>query len=111
MNRKLVYGGMTAVALFATLTSCDRDTSTLEPALFNTDPLVFDDTFAPGTDYQAFLFSTVTAISLDRLETIEGSASIRVDVPGPESFAGGAIVGRRSPESLRLQRAHVLGHV
>jgi hypothetical protein len=51
---------------------------------------VFLDGFSPGTDFQAFLGSDFTALSIDTEEKYSGSASLKVAVPGPGAFAGGA---------------------
>jgi hypothetical protein len=76
------------------LSGCGRDTDALKPAPPNDDPVVFDDTFGSGVDYQAFLNSKVDAVSIVTDEKAEGTASLKVTVPAPghptDWFAGGA---------------------
>jgi len=90
--RALAVTLLTGAALAAGCS--DRDTSTLEPFQATTEPLVFDDDFTPGLDFQAFLGSRTDAVSIDASVAYEGSASLRVFVPLPTdpagSFAGGA---------------------
>jgi len=73
---------------------CDRDTSGLKPAPGNTDPIVFDDDFGDGVDYQAFLDSKLDAVQLDTNDPQEGTTCLKITVPGPSNdppyFAGGA---------------------
>lgn len=80
--------------VLGTLSSCGRDTKTLQPAPPNDDPVVFDDTFGDGVDYQAFANSKVDAVSIVTNEKYAGEASMRVEVPAPghptDWFAGGA---------------------
>ncbi len=79
-------------ALCATA-GCERDTSGLKPYPLSTDPVVFDDQFGDGVDYQAFQDSKLDAISVVTDEYYSGTASIKVIVPGPGEagwFAGGA---------------------
>ncbi|MGD8395766.1 MAG: hypothetical protein PVF43_09855 [Candidatus Eiseniibacteriota bacterium] len=87
----------TALAMLAA-TGCERDLDGLSPVPPNTDPVVFDDTFGEGVDYQAFLGSRVDAVSIDPEERYVGSASLRVIVPpagDPSgSYAGGAFTTR-----------------
>lgn len=81
-------------AAVVTLGCSDRDLSTLPPAPGNDDPLVFDDSFGAGVDYQAFAGSMPDAVSIDNSQARVGSASLRVTVPGPDvtdgTYAGGA---------------------
>ncbi len=79
----------------AALPGCsERDLAGLAPAPISDDPLVFDDTFGDGVDFQAFLGSSLTAVAIDRDVFFAGAASLRVTVPGPGveggTFAGGA---------------------
>jgi hypothetical protein len=73
---------------------CERDTSGLQPAPGNTDPIVFDDNFGNGVDYQAFENSKLDAVQMDTEDPAQGTACLKVTVPGPSSdppyFAGGA---------------------
>lgn len=90
----------TALAVLALLTlalllSCsERDLSELSLAPINDDPVVFDDDFGDGVDYQAFMGSVFSAVSVDASQAFAGSASLKVTVPGPDSengtYAGGA---------------------
>ncbi len=83
-----------AVALLAFGGCSERDLSTLSPAPGSTDPVVFDDAFGTGVDYQAFAGSKTDAVTIDPSEAKVGSASLRVTVPGPGAsegtYAGGA---------------------
>jgi hypothetical protein len=88
-----------ALTTLLTLSSCSRDESTMRPAPANTDPNVFTDTFAPGIDYQAFLNSKYDALQIDNEVRYNGTASLRITVPGPDEatedanwFAGGTMV-------------------
>jgi len=71
---------------------CGRDTGTLPEASASTNPVVFDDDFSEGLDFQAFQWSDEYALDMDFEVVYRGSASLKVDVPGPGSFAGGAFV-------------------
>jgi hypothetical protein len=77
----------------------DRDVSELELAPINDDPVVFDDTFGEGVDFQAFQGSQLDAVSIDTSVKFAGTASLKVTIPGPGSqsgtFAGGAFVSGR----------------
>lgn len=79
------------LALSASLAAgcSDRDTGSLQPA--RPDPTVFDDGFPLGGDFQAFGDSDVTALEIDDTEFYAGTASLRVNVPPPGSYAGGAL--------------------
>jgi hypothetical protein len=77
---------------FASL-GCSRDTDTLAPATANNDPIVFSDNYGSGATYQAFLDTKTDAVQIDTQVMYQGSASLRVTVPGPdpvEWFSGGA---------------------
>jgi hypothetical protein len=73
---------------------CERDTSGLLPAPGNTDPIVFDDNFGNGVDYQAFEDSKTDAVQMDTSDPAQGTTRLKVTVPGPSDtppyFAGGA---------------------
>ncbi|MBD3336962.1 MAG: hypothetical protein GF355_15725 [Candidatus Eisenbacteria bacterium] len=79
---------------FAQFGCSERDLSTLAPAPGNTDPVVFDDAFGDGVDYQAFADSRFDAVTLDSDQARVGTTSLRVTIPEPGStdgtFAGGA---------------------
>ncbi len=84
-----------APAALLALGGCsERDLSELSPAPASNDPLVFDDAFGDGVDYQAFAGSKTDAVAIDANEAKVGSASLRVTVPGPGAtegtYAGGA---------------------
>ncbi|MBD3336373.1 MAG: hypothetical protein GF355_12740, partial [Candidatus Eisenbacteria bacterium] len=72
----------------------ERELSKLAPAPGNTDPVVFDDDFGEGVDYQAFADSWFDAVDLDSDQARVGTTSLKVTVPGPGftegTFAGGA---------------------
>jgi hypothetical protein len=80
-----------ALAIMAAA-GCTRDTEGLEPAGASTDPVVFTDDFGAWLDFQAFRWSDEYALNTDRQESFRGTASLRIDVPGPGAFAGGAFV-------------------
>jgi hypothetical protein len=75
---------------------CSRDKGTLEPAPISTDPVVFTDNFGAHVDFQAFLNSKLDAVQIDTDVKFDGTASLRISVPGPGDptgwFAGGAFV-------------------
>ncbi len=81
-----LLGALAAVA------NCTRDLSTLGPAEYPTDAGVFDNGFAPGVRYEAFAGSQLDAISEDGGTAYTGTVSLKVTVPGPGSYAGGAFV-------------------
>jgi hypothetical protein len=73
---------------------CADHEGTLAPTL--KDPVVFDDAFSAGVDYQAFLGSKYDAVGTDTTVKYDGSTSLKVVVPAvgdpSGSFAGGAFV-------------------
>jgi hypothetical protein len=69
---------------------CSRDTGTLQPAPPITDPVVFDDDFGSKVDFQAFMGSYLYALTIDAQEKHDGVASLKVTVPPPGAYAGGA---------------------
>lgn len=93
-TRPLVFGVLVLLALAGPFGCSERDLSELRLAPINDDPVVFDDNFGDGVDYQAFQGSLFTAVSVDAGEAFAGGASLRVTVPGPDeeggTFAGGA---------------------
>jgi len=78
---------------------CERSTDGLRPFPLSTDPVVFEDTFGDGVDFQAFLGSKVDAVSIDTNERHSGTASLKVTVPAPGNpagtYAGGAFVANK----------------
>lgn len=82
---------LTLVALAALAVSgCDRDSGTLEPAKAPTDPIVFNDDFGSNVDFQAFMGSDYYALTIDATEKHDGIASLKVVVPPPDQWVGGA---------------------
>jgi hypothetical protein len=73
---------------------CERDTTGLDLAPFDTNPVVFSDVF-DGIDYQAFLGTKLDALDIDTDEVYRGEASIKITVPSAGdpsgTYAGGAI--------------------
>jgi hypothetical protein len=83
-----------AAALLA-VAGCERDTTGLDLAPFDTNPVVFEDVFN-GIDFQAFSNTKLDALDvLDDGEQYRGEASIKITVPGvgdpSGAYAGGAI--------------------
>lgn len=80
-----------AVAAFLLAAGCstERDTSGLGPLPRDADPVVFADGFSEGLDFQAFLGSHLTALSIDTSESYSGTASLKFTVP-LGTYAGGA---------------------
>jgi hypothetical protein len=81
------------------IAGCERDTSHLPLAPFDTNPVVFRDQFE-GIDYQAFLGSKLDAVDIDTAERFRGEASMKITVPAPGdqsgTYAGGAITANIS---------------
>lgn len=71
---------------------CQRESGSLEPAPVSTDPVVFDDAFGRGVDFQAFLGSDYNALTQDPQGGLNGTNAIKVNVPSLPSWAGGAFV-------------------
>jgi hypothetical protein len=96
-----------AAGCLLVVVACERDTSGLKPAPFDTNPVVFHDTF-DGIDYQAFLGSKVDAVDVDVNDRYGGEASIKVTVPPPGdasgTYAGGAITAN-TPRDLSQYNA------
>lgn len=88
------FRAVVALGIVAMIGCSERDLSTLPLAPGSNDPLVFDDDFGSGVDYQAFAGSKTDAVEIDASQAKVGSASLKVTVPGPEStngtYAGGA---------------------
>jgi len=93
------------VALLALLAlagaSCSRDSDTLQPAPPNDDPIVFDDNYGSYTTFQAFMYSKVDAVVVDTAEKYQGTASLRVTVPGPGDPSGGYAGGAFTTDLAR----------
>ncbi|MCC7142565.1 MAG: hypothetical protein IT349_10750, partial [Candidatus Eisenbacteria bacterium] len=89
-RRNSTWISAVGATLLVVIGGCTRDTSHLEPVPPNTDPLVFADGFGEGVDFQAFLGSDLTALSFDTNEHYQGTTSLKVAVPGPGNYAGGA---------------------
>ena len=93
-QRYSTHLGVLAALGLLTAAGCTRDTSHFEPVPPNTDAVVFADGFGDGVDFQAFLGSDYTALSLDTVEKFQGTASLKVTVPNPGNpnagYAGGA---------------------
>ncbi len=81
-----------ATLTLVSLAGCTRESGGLGPAPVSTDPVVFDDNFGAGVDFQAFLWSDYYALTQDPVGGLNGSNALKVNVPGPGSFAGGAFV-------------------
>jgi len=77
----------------------DRDLDTLQPATAPANPVVFSDAFEGGLDFAAFEFSYYDAFSIDQTETYQGAASLRVDLPQGQDWAGGSFY-TRGPRDL-----------
>jgi hypothetical protein len=80
--------------------ACSRDIGSLDPAPFPTDPGVLVDGFPAGIRWEPFAGSSLEAISVDNTVKYRGSSSLKVTVPGPGSYAGGAFVSN-VPRDLR----------
>jgi len=87
---------LAATAIVLGTSGCERDLDPLGPAPFPSDAGVFLDGFGPGVTYQAFLGSKVDALDIDKDEYFQGTASLKITVPGTTDpsggFAGGAFV-------------------
>lgn len=93
MSLKNTISALTIAAVAALWgAGCTRDTTGLPPAQISTDPVVFIDNFGAGVDFQAFQYSDENALSQDPTGGLDGTNSLKVSVPGPGSFAGGAFV-------------------
>jgi hypothetical protein len=99
-RHKLLRLAGIALAGLVTAVGCGRDTSTLDLAPLDTDPIVFIDAFPAGVDYYAFLWSKYDALETDLTGGHENPASLKVNVPDygdPDGgFAGGAFVARNA---------------
>jgi hypothetical protein len=90
--RNLIHLATVGALVALAAGGCSRDTAGLPPAGASTNPIVFDDDFSEGLDFQAFMWSDTDALSMDTDVAYRGTTSLRVDVPGPGAFAGGAFV-------------------
>lgn len=84
----------TAGLTFLAIAGCGRDTGTLAPAPPNNEPIVFDDNYGPNATFQAFGGSKLDAVAIEMTEVYQGTAALKVTVPGPgdpmAGYAGGA---------------------
>lgn len=78
---------LSALSLVLLVASCGRDHQ-FRPATGDVEPVVFDDSFAPGSTFQAFAGSKFDAISVSTTDAIEGGASIEVTVPSTSASGG-----------------------
>jgi hypothetical protein len=90
LTRVLAVAGLIAAG------GCSRDTDSLGPAQFPSDPGVFADGFAPGVRFEAFGGSKVDALNEDPTNRRSGTVGLRVTIPGPGDpsggYAGGAFI-------------------
>jgi len=109
MKNRMITALLPAIAAVAVLgiAGCERDTTGLDPAPFNTDPVVFSDGFN-GIDFQAFLGSKLDALDVVDDEGYQDESSIKINVPaeGDPSggYAGGAITSN-GPRDLSRYNA------
>ena len=89
-TRNLMQAIFLAIPMLLAMTGCGRDSGTLQPAPAVTDPVVFDDDFGSRVDFQAFMGSYLYAVTIDTQEKHDGIASLKVAVPAPGQYAGGA---------------------
>ncbi len=91
---KIKFSGriMLVLVIWVVGMGCGRESGKLGPAPISTDPVVFDDEFGEGVDFQAFMYSDFYALTQDPQGGLNGSNALKVNVPGPGSFAGGAFV-------------------
>uniref|UniRef100_A0A832MNE2 CBM11 domain-containing protein n=1 Tax=Eiseniibacteriota bacterium TaxID=2212470 RepID=A0A832MNE2_UNCEI len=80
----------------AGLAGCGRDSGVLEPWPLDDDPVVFADAFTGRVEFQAFGNSKLDALGTDAAEQYLGAGCLRVTVPGPGAYAGGAFVASRA---------------
>ena len=85
---------LVAILAGAAMAGCATHEGTLAPTI--KDPIVFDDTFGAGVDFQAFSGSKFDAVGMDTTVKYDGTTSLKVTVPpvgDPSgSYAGGAFV-------------------
>ncbi|MGD8414035.1 MAG: hypothetical protein PVF33_07375 [Candidatus Latescibacterota bacterium] len=91
-NRILCAFLLPVAAALVTVTGCERDTTGLELAPFDNNPIVYQDVF-DGIDYAAFGDSKLDAFDVvEDGEQYQGEASIKISVPDPDDgYAGGAL--------------------
>lgn len=101
------FWGRAAIAslLVASITACDRDLDLLEPAEFPSNPVVFQEFLTGGITYAAFEGSDFDVFRIDGQEGRLLGNALRITVPGPGSFAGGAFV---APVARNLTRYNAL---
>jgi hypothetical protein len=85
-----------ALSLLALCMGCsDRDPSSLEMARATIDPLVFEDDLDGDVYFQAFMGTYDEAVTMDSIYANNGSASMKITVPGEGSalgdYAGGVL--------------------
>ena len=95
MTRTSLVRGALGITLLAILAGCAPHKGVLQPIPSNTDPLVFDDNFGAGVDWQPFLNSNYEALAIDPVERHTGTRSIRITVLNNQ-YSGGAFVAGRS---------------
>jgi len=83
---------LTMVLVALVIAGCSHDSGTLEPAKAPTDPVVFNDDFGANLDFQAFAGSDVYALTIDTAEKHDGVSSLKLVIPAPPAWAGGAFV-------------------
>lgn len=91
-----------AVLISLAAAGCAKHRGVLAPPI--TDPVVFADDFGADIQWQPFLNSRYTNVAIvDPTDVYEGSASLRIRVPGPNDptgglwhYAGGAFVTSRA---------------
>ena len=78
-------------SVLAVSTAACRDDSPTGPATAPREARVFTDNFI-AADYQAFAGSKLDAVSIDNAVKYSGSSSLKVTIPGPGQYSGGAFV-------------------
>lgn len=96
MSRVLPH--LVAMAVLALIASgCATHEGVLAPTI--KDPVVFDDNFGSGVDYQAFAGSKFSAVSMDTSVKYDGTTSLKITVPSvgdpSGSYAGGTFATKR----------------
>jgi hypothetical protein len=93
MSSSSFWGRATIASLLvASVTGCERDLDLLEPAEFPSNPVVFQEFLTDGISFQAFSGAKLDAFSVDPEEGFRGANAIKITIPNPPSFAGGAFV-------------------
>ena len=89
----LRLAGVMALLLVAAA-GCARKAGSLQPWPLDNDPIVFTDNFTGRVDFQAFGNSKLDALGTDTFEQYDGTSCLKITVPGPGSYAGGAFVAK-----------------